>query len=71
MKIIKAGGSSTGMRKCITFYSLRVIEIGMARVFFVIMIADGMLHFVTRSCCLTVSVCRRGDHSRLQAETRT
>lgn len=28
MKIIKAGGSSSGMRKCITFYSIRVIEIG-------------------------------------------
>jgi hypothetical protein len=28
VKIIKAGGSSSGMRKCITFYSIRVIEIG-------------------------------------------
>ena len=31
VKIIKAGGSSTGMRKCITFYSIRVIEIGTAK----------------------------------------
>ena len=30
VKIIKAGGSSSGMRKCITFYSIRVIEIGAA-----------------------------------------
>ena len=28
MKIIKAGGSSSGMRKCITFYSIRDIDIG-------------------------------------------
>ena len=28
VKIIKAGSSCSGMRKCITFYSIRVIEIG-------------------------------------------
>ena len=28
VKIIKAGGSSSGMRKCITFYSIRDIDIG-------------------------------------------